>query len=336
MGQAKDRKGRRRGPEYRALVTGDRNWAAPEVTERVLNEYAKRFPRHRMRIIEGGAKGADAAAAEWAKKRRGADHIQVPAQWSKYGRNAGPMRNRKMLREYDPDAVLGFHDDISRSKGTKHMIGLVTGKGHEYSPREVRIYNSKGERTFKQGADLDPDQLKFIRRQQRREQKMRRKNNPAAKGEGVVVFKSLAELGEISKAQDEYKQGRVLAGAGGGALVGATGLHVAGHRARRKEATEVADRWTKEFRANPNVNLMEPFTAEHVMGYAKHQPGVFLNNPKYGIKSSKVFRNKMVGEARIRGARPVAAVGLASLAAAPVVGGYNKHRRKRDAASRTR
>lgn len=206
MGQRKDRKGRPRGPEYRALVTGDRNWNAPEVTQRVLDEYSQRFKGHRMRIIEGGAKGADAAAAQWAKGRKGTEHIQVKAQWDKYGRNAGPMRNRKMLREYNPDAVLGFHDDIKRSKGTKHMIGLVTNEREKYGPREVRIYNSKGERTFQQGADLDPEQLRYIRRRQRREQKARRKNNPAANDKDVRVFKSmpLAELGEISKGAPRY------------------------------------------------------------------------------------------------------------------------------------
>ena len=45
-----------------------------------------------------------------------------PAQWSKYGRAAGPLRNTQMLSEGNPDIVLAFHDNIKRSRGTRNMI----------------------------------------------------------------------------------------------------------------------------------------------------------------------------------------------------------------------
>jgi hypothetical protein len=30
-----------------------------------------------------------------------------------------------MLTEGSPDLVLAFHDDLERSKGTKHMVGIA-------------------------------------------------------------------------------------------------------------------------------------------------------------------------------------------------------------------
>jgi len=71
-------------------------------------------------VIEGGATGADAIAGEEALKL----HFSVqhfPAQWEKYGRAAGPIRNTRML-EQRPRLVVAFHSDIANSRGTKNMV----------------------------------------------------------------------------------------------------------------------------------------------------------------------------------------------------------------------
>lgn len=49
-------------------------------------------------IISGAASGADHIAANWAKDR-GVDLREFPADWSKFGKAAGPMRNRQMLND---------------------------------------------------------------------------------------------------------------------------------------------------------------------------------------------------------------------------------------------
>lgn len=57
-------------------------------------------------LIHGNARGADQEAGRWAtdfKVPCGA----VPAEWSKYGKRAGPMRNKQMLGQHI-DLVLAF------------------------------------------------------------------------------------------------------------------------------------------------------------------------------------------------------------------------------------
>ncbi len=72
-------------------------------------------------IIHGGAPGADMTADRIARKR-GHTVIEVKANWDLYGDAAGPIRNQKMLDDWNPDKVTAFHEDIVNSKGTKDMI----------------------------------------------------------------------------------------------------------------------------------------------------------------------------------------------------------------------
>lgn len=74
-------------------------------------------------VIHGAAKGADRLAGEWAAYQ-GINVIEVPAEWDKYGKRAGFLRNQKMLT-YEPDLVVAFPGGA----GTKMMIDLARGKG---------------------------------------------------------------------------------------------------------------------------------------------------------------------------------------------------------------
>lgn len=47
--------------------------------------------------------------------------LPFPADWSRYGRAAGPIRNRQML-DQKPSLVLAFHSDIAHSKGTADTV----------------------------------------------------------------------------------------------------------------------------------------------------------------------------------------------------------------------
>ncbi len=77
-----------------------------------------------MIIIHGAANGADTIAG-MAAKELGLEVMEFPAEWSKHGKRAGPIRNQQMLDEGRPNGVIAFHEDISRSKGTKHMIKIA-------------------------------------------------------------------------------------------------------------------------------------------------------------------------------------------------------------------
>ena len=47
-------------------------------------------------IVSGGARGADTLAAGWADSL-GYEYEEFPADWEKYGRGAGMIRNRWMI-----------------------------------------------------------------------------------------------------------------------------------------------------------------------------------------------------------------------------------------------
>lgn len=68
-------------------------------------------------LIEGGASGADFLARKFAHWQ-GIPVKTFPAEWSKLGRPAGPIRNKRMLDEGKPDLVVAFDG----GKGTANMV----------------------------------------------------------------------------------------------------------------------------------------------------------------------------------------------------------------------
>lgn len=77
-------------------------------------------------VIEGGAKGADSLARDWAYMNF-VPFLEHPANWPKYGNSAGPIRNVEMLNIYKPDLVVAFPG----GKGTAHMVKIAREAGIE-------------------------------------------------------------------------------------------------------------------------------------------------------------------------------------------------------------
>ena len=77
-----------------------------------------------IKIISGAATGADFAAIEWGNVHRCEVH-EYPADWKKYGKSAGYIRNKHMLIEGRPDVVLAFPG----GRGTEHMISEAQKHG---------------------------------------------------------------------------------------------------------------------------------------------------------------------------------------------------------------
>lgn len=76
------------------------------------------------RFVMGDATGADYLATGWSKDN-GVDCKVYPADWQQYGDKAGPIRNRQMLEQELPSAVIAFPG----SKGTRNMVGLAERAG---------------------------------------------------------------------------------------------------------------------------------------------------------------------------------------------------------------
>jgi protein-tyrosine phosphatase len=71
-------------------------------------------------VIHGACQGVDQTTHKIAQNL-GIKIEAFPANWKRYGKIAGPLRNQKMLEE-EPDIIHAFHPDINSSKGTKDMI----------------------------------------------------------------------------------------------------------------------------------------------------------------------------------------------------------------------
>jgi hypothetical protein len=104
----------------RILVCGSRTYPVDFLLPAVLDAY--RAGAGDLVIIDGGARGADTHAHDWAV-RRGVRSDRWRADWDTHGKAAGPIRNQRMLDEGEPDLVLAFVDKpLAESKGTADMV----------------------------------------------------------------------------------------------------------------------------------------------------------------------------------------------------------------------
>ena len=68
-------------------------------------------------ILSGHCKGVDLMGEQYAKEK-GLLLEVYPAEWQKYGRAAGPIRNKQMVEK--ADVVIAF--TCPRATGTKNLI----------------------------------------------------------------------------------------------------------------------------------------------------------------------------------------------------------------------
>lgn len=103
------------------LVCGGRDYN----NARFIHEQLSRIHAERpfSLIIHGAARGADEWAEHWAEMN-GVQPVACKALWDKFGRRAGPMRNRAMLL-LKPHLVVAFHGGA----GTEGMVALARQAG---------------------------------------------------------------------------------------------------------------------------------------------------------------------------------------------------------------
>ncbi len=104
-------------PAARVIFCGSRDWIDRDLIATVLSEYREMYGDSLV-VVHGAARGADTLADEEARKL-GIRVEAHPADWNRYGKSAGHVRNEKM-------AALGavhteaFWDGTSR--GTWNMV----------------------------------------------------------------------------------------------------------------------------------------------------------------------------------------------------------------------
>ena len=107
----------------RVLVCGSRGWTDVQT---IRSELAA-LP-HDTILIHGDAEGADRIGG-MVGQELGFQVIACPANWSRYGKKAGIIRNQRMLQDYSPDLILAFPRNLDRSPGTRHTIETAEKAG---------------------------------------------------------------------------------------------------------------------------------------------------------------------------------------------------------------
>lgn len=89
-------------PSMRLVIAGGRDYTLTRADYVSLDALAVKLGV--AEVVSGGAKGADAGGEDWAKSR-GFPVRLFPAQWKRYGKRAGPIRNREMAEYADAVAL---------------------------------------------------------------------------------------------------------------------------------------------------------------------------------------------------------------------------------------
>lgn len=116
---------------FRVIIAGGRNFPDYPLLAQTMDHLLSNTSDEIVCIC-GKARGADALGERYAIER-GYPILYFPAEWEKYGRIAGYLRNTEMAR--NADALVAFWD--GRSPGTKHMI--ETAKKHGLKVR-IKYY----------------------------------------------------------------------------------------------------------------------------------------------------------------------------------------------------
>lgn len=111
----------------RILITGGRDYKRESFLLSTLNIHTEDTPH--VTIVTGGCPtGADAIAKKWAEKNSSNVSLEeYPADWNKYGKAAGPIRNQHMVN-LGADYCLAFP---TGGRGTAHCIKAAKESGIE-------------------------------------------------------------------------------------------------------------------------------------------------------------------------------------------------------------
>ena len=112
---------------YKVIVADGRDFADYAYLKEKLDEVFGSLgdlDSHPIEIISGMAKGADTLGIRYAEEHK-LTMVLYPANWKKYPRMAGILRNMNML--VTATHLVAFWD--GKSHGTKHMIEIAKAKG---------------------------------------------------------------------------------------------------------------------------------------------------------------------------------------------------------------
>jgi hypothetical protein len=108
---------------FRVIIAGSRKFSDYDLLERTMDK-ALSTVQDDITVVCGKAKGSDTLGEQYAKEH-GYEVQYFPADWNRYGKVAGYIRNTTMAK--NADALVAFWD--GESPGTKHMIETAQSLG---------------------------------------------------------------------------------------------------------------------------------------------------------------------------------------------------------------
>ncbi len=138
----------------KTIIAGSRTITDPEILEKVIQAQRMSGLGNITEVVCGCAAGVDFLGKLWAQ----ANNIPIkkfPADWSKYGKGAGHMRNIAMAKY--ADSLIAIWD--GKSAGTRHMIRTAIAQGLEVHAFKLE---RDGKLTYVTDAYHDSEQLTLI------------------------------------------------------------------------------------------------------------------------------------------------------------------------------
>ena len=109
---------------FKVIIASSRGFSNYKLLKEKCNEYLReKRKEYNIIIISGGARGADTLGEKYAQDE-GFSLEVFPANWNKFGKSAGFIRNEQMAEV--ADALIAFWD--GKSHGTKHMVEIMENK----------------------------------------------------------------------------------------------------------------------------------------------------------------------------------------------------------------
>jgi hypothetical protein len=114
----------------RVHICGSSAWKTAEPIDTVISGYIEltEGAGEDLVIVHGNEAGADRLAdqiaTQWA-----VDVKRIPADWDRYGQEAGPMNNTKILDEEKLDVVWAFRATTGKSSVTDDMCKQAAAAG---------------------------------------------------------------------------------------------------------------------------------------------------------------------------------------------------------------
>lgn len=117
----------------RVIIAGCRDFNDYGLLQQTCDHLLQNQQKDNVIIVSGHATGADALGERYAKEK-GYKIEKHPADWKKYGKAAGPIRNAIMAEV--SSALIAFWD--GKSRGTKNMIDLANDRNLQVAVVEYK------------------------------------------------------------------------------------------------------------------------------------------------------------------------------------------------------